>query len=213
MKKLIFFLLLLVSFSCGTKTKTITENEIEVKAKEIAKEEDELKKIDSIVVSKIEEAKKEFSQIAKENSLEEGTKRTIIETRETVFDDMKLRPFAGESEKMTDDRTGRIYETRTIIDERFKLEKQKELEIKKIEQERITKDSIAREEIYFKKIKEALNESMQRQKNDSKEVVQKGFQLGFWFWFWFILILLIIILIWIGRKWIGIQFPFLRFIK
>ena len=200
-----------VSFSCGTKTKTKTEVQTEVNVKETAKEEDEVKRIDSIVVSKIEEAKKEFLQLSKENSLEEGTKRTIIETRETTFDKMELRPFAGESEKMTNDKTGRIYETRTIIDERFKLEKQKELEIKKIEQERITKDSIAREEIYLKKIKEAINESLKTQRVDNKEVVQEGFKLGFWFWFWVILILLIIALIWFGRKWIAIQFPFLRF--
>lgn len=203
-------LLILLAFSCGTKTKNKVKESTEVKAEQTAEIEEKTKIFDSIKTALLEEAKREFSEIAKENSTEEATKKTIIESKETVFDDYRSVPNTGLS---IQDRTGRIIETRTIIQEKFKLEKQKEFEIKKVEQERKTKDCLAVIKINETKLSLLQKKLDARIDKLEKEKVQEGFTLGFWGWFWIILILLIIIAIWIFRKWIGINFPFLRFLK
>lgn len=197
-------------FGCGTKTKNKTQESTEIKSDEKSKLEENKKYFDSVKTVLLEEAKREFSEIAKENSKEEATKKTIIESKETVFDDYRQVPNTGKS---IQDRTGRIIETRTIIEEKFKLEKQKEVEIKKVEQERRTKDCLAVLRINESKLSLLEKKLDARIDKLEKKKVQEGFSLGFWGWFWIILILLILIAIWIFRKWIGVQFPFLKFLK
>lgn len=217
MKKIIILLFALLLFAdCGTKTKTKSESESEIKVKTEAKEEDELRRIDSIMVSKIEEAKREFSQIAKENSVEEGNKRTTTEVTETYESPTKdFRQIDGNPDLYINDANGRLMTkiTKTIIDEKFKAEKNKEIETKKIEQEKKTSDSIAELEVFSKKMKEAMQEVLANKKEAEKNTVQEGWQTGFWFWFWIVLIIILIIAYFVFRKWLLIQFPWLSFIN
>jgi hypothetical protein len=196
-------------YGCGTKTKNKSQETTEVKSDETAKLEENKKYFDSIKTVLLEEAKREFSQISKENEKEEATKKTIIESKETIFDD--YRPV-GNTGKSIQDRTGRIIETRTIIQENSKLEKQKEIEIKKVEQERKTKDCLAVIKINESKLSLLEKKLDARIDKLEKEKVQEGFKIGFWGWFWIILIILLIIAFFVFRKWFLIQFPWLGFI-
>jgi hypothetical protein len=179
-------------FGCGTKTKNKSQESTEIKSDEKAKLEENKKYFDSIKTVLLEEAKREFSQISKENEKEEATKKTIIESKETIFDD--YRPV-GNTGKSIQDRTGRIIETRTIIQENSKLEKQKEIEIKKVEQERKTKDCLAVIKIGESKLILFEKKVDSRLDKIEKQLEKKGFTLGFWDWFWIVLIALVIITI------------------
>ena len=206
-------LIILLVFSCGTRTKTKSESQSEINAKETAKEEDNSRKIDSIITAKFEEAKKEFSQNSKENSVDEGTKKTTIKATETFPDDPNDYRKIGNNGMALNDKNGRIVNYEIVIEEKFRREKQKEIETKIIEEQKKKSDSIAYLKIVKDVARESIKEVIASEKTQNKDVVQKGFTLGFWGWFWIILILLIIIAIWIFRKWIGIQFPFLKFLK
>ena len=179
-------------FGCGTKTKNKTQNTTEVKLDEKAEIEEKKKIFDSIKTALLEEAKREFSQISKENEKEEATKKTIIESKETEFGDFRNVPNTGQS---IQDRTGRIIETKIIIEESLKLEKQKEIEIKKVEQERRTKDCLAVIKINETKLSLLEKKLDGRISKLEKQKVQEGFKIGFWGWFWIVLIALVIIAI------------------
>jgi predicted RND superfamily exporter protein len=213
--KRIYFLMICILvahfliYGCGTKTKNKSQESTEIKSDEKTKLEENKKYFDSIKTVLLEEAKREFSQISKENEKEEATKKTIIESKETVFDD--YRPV-GNTGKSIQDRTGRIIETRTIIQENSKLEKQKEVEIKKVEQERKTKDCLAVIKINETKLSILEKKLDSRIDKLEKQKVQEGFKIGFWGWFWIIIIAIILILYFFCRKWLLIQFPWLAII-
>ena len=181
-----------IVFGCGTRTKNKSQETTEVKSDETAKIEENKKYFDSIKTVLLEEARREFSEISKENEKEEATKKTIIESKETIFDD--YRPV-GNTGKSIQDRTGRIIETRTIIQENSKLEKQKEIEIKKVEQERKTKDCLAVIKINETKLSLLEKKLDARIDKLEKQKIQEGFKIGFWGWFWIVLIALVIIAI------------------
>lgn len=208
----IAFLLALLLFGCGTKTKTQSESESEVKAKEIALIKNEKKKLDSIRVVLEETLRKEFFQKSNETNTEEGNKRTTTEVVETYESPTKdFRPIKGTSDLYINDSNGRLLTktTKTIIDERFKAEQKKEIETKKIEEEKRKKDSVSTNQYIEKAIQNHILQYEKKNKDNNKVVEKKGLQLGFWFWFWVVLIILIILAFYIFRKWLLIQFPFL----
>jgi len=210
----IAFLLVVLLLGCGTKTKTQSESESEVKAKEIALIENEKKKLDSIRVVVEETLRKEFFQKSNETNTEEGTKRTTTEVIETYESPTRDFRQVGKTDLYINDANGRLITktTKTIIDERFKAEQKKEIETKRIEEEKRKKDSIATNEYIEKVIQNHILQYEKKNKDNNKVVEKKGLQLGFWFWFWVVTILLIILAIYIFRKWLLIQFSFLKLI-
>lgn len=223
MKKVLIIIFSLITIlSCGPKTKTQTENQSQISAQEIAQQEKikqaETKRLDSIRVILKEELIKEFNQKYNESSSEENTRKTTTEVTETLKNPLEgFRPV-GNGDIYINDSNGQLLErkTKTIIEERFKKEQQKEIETKRIEQEKKIKDSIARNEYIDSTVEKVVEKHMsQYEKKDKGKVKvaeQKGFQLGFWGWFWIITIILIILAFTVFRKWLLIQFPILRFL-
>jgi len=216
MKKIIILLFALFLFvDCGTKTKTKSETETEIKAKETALKVAENKKIDSIRVVLEETLRKEFFQKSNETNTSEGTKRTTTEVTETYESPTKdFRPVSG-TDLFIKDANGRLMTktTKTIIDERFKAEQKKEIETKRIEEEKRKKDSVATNE-YIEKVVEAhISQYEKKNKAREDETVKEGWQPGFWFYFWiFIILVLIALFIYLYRKfgtpmgWFGLLF-------
>jgi len=210
----IAFLIAVLLFGCGTKTKTQSQSETEIKAKEIALQELSNKKLDSIRVVLEETLRKEFFQKSNETNTEEGSTKTVIEVVETFESPTKnFRPIGG-TDLYINDANGRLLTktTKTIIDERFKAEKKKEIETKRIEEEKRKKDSIATNEYIENVIQAHITQYEKKNKAKDNETIKKGLQLGFWFWFWIILIIILIIAYYVLRKWLLIQFPFLAII-
>ncbi len=224
MKKIIVLLFALFLFvDCGTKTKTKSETETEIKAKEVAEVENqkqrEIKRLDSIRVVLEETLRKEFLQKSNESSIEEGTKRTTTETTETLKNPTEgFRPI-GNGDLFINDSNGRIIErkTKTIIEEKFKKEQQKEIETKKIEEEKRVKDSISTTIYIDSKIESTVEKHLLQYEKKNKaredETVKEGWQPGFWFYAWiFIILVLIALFIYLYRKfgtpmgWFGLLF-------
>jgi hypothetical protein len=197
MKKIIL-LLLAFTFLCGCRTTTRTKAtaESETVAKETAKEETERNTVDSIAVSKVEEVIKDQNTIRTETHDEVVTTVTTMTTRE-VFPDFREVPGTGMS---INDQTGRTIDTKVIIEETRKINRQLLEQQTLREQNRRTEDSIATVRTMERAAKEAALEVYERMKSDDREVVKQGWQPGFWFWFWVVLVLVLILLYFRLRK-------------
>lgn len=197
-------------YGCGTRTKTKTETSNELSVKETAKQTDSIAKIDSIITAKVEIRMKELEQKFRETQQEEETKKTTITTKETIFDnpDWETLPKSG---KTIHNPTGRVVETKTVIEEKRKAQKETENNIKLIESERIKKDSIAFNSAVSLATKDAVSEILAKEKNNSLQVKKTG--LSIWWKIGIGLFLLLLVAIWVFRKWLLIQFPFLAIFK
>jgi hypothetical protein len=188
MKKLLL-LLLAVTFLCGCRTTTRTKAtaESETVAKETAKEETERQTVDSIAVSKVEEVLRDQNITRTETHDEVVTTITTMTTRE-VFPDFREVPGTG---MHINDRTGRTIDTKVIIEETRKINRQLLEQQTLKEQQRRSEDSIATIKTLERAAKEAALEVYERMKTDNREVVKEGWQPGFWFWFWVVLVVVI----------------------
>ncbi len=213
MKKIIILLFALFLFvDCGTKTKTQTETKTEIEAKETAKSQDSLATMEKIILSKVDEKMKELEEKFRQTEQEEETKKTTITTKETIFDNDEWQDLP-KSGKTVHKPSGRLLETKTVIEEKRKAQKETDMNIKLVEKEKIKKDSTAIATAIKTGIKEGMKELSVNEKTKNKEVVQKGWQPGFWFYFWiFIILVLIALFIYLYRKfgtpmgWFGLLF-------
>jgi hypothetical protein len=198
-------------FGCGTRTKTKTETQTEISVKETAKAEDSTFQSETFIASKFEERQKELEREFREINNSENLETTItevveIESKEPIFMELENGRFLNIN-------NGRITKTKTTTTGKKKTNqtiKSNEIIAERTQSKIDSSNQII---IATKAGIETAKEYLETQKTDTKEKVTEGWQPGFWFWFWIFLILLILIAIWIFRKWIGIQFPFLKFIK
>ena len=197
-------------YGCGTRTKTKTETSNELSVKETAKQTDSIAKIDSIITAKVEVSMKELEQKFRETQKEEETKKTTITTKETIFDNPEWEQLP-KSGKTVHNPSGRIVETQTVIEEKRKAQKETDINIKLIELERIKKDSIAFNSAVSLATKDVVSEILAKEKNSALEVKKTG--LSIWWKIGIGLFLILIIAVYVFRKWLLIQFPFLAIFK
>ena len=188
---------------CGTRTKNINDDKTELKSNINSEKNIDLKlskeQMDSLRLVVEENLRKEFEQKLNETSNEEGTRKTTTEVTETLVNPTEgFREIKG-TDMFLNDANGKFLErkTKTIIEEKFKLEKQKQIETKRIEEEQKKKELIETnkyiDEIVQKTVEIHVSQYEEKQNKRTKAVVQEGFKIGFWGWFWIIFILLLII--------------------
>jgi len=190
MKKTLSLILLALFISCGTKTKTKSQSSQEQTAKDLQKEKDSIARIDSIVLAKTKIALTDIKEQTKSEDNSSDIETTTTDVIEVVTKD------------------ARITKTRTTTTAKRQSQKivEKNKEISERTKEKI--DSINFSSAVAETSKEVLKEISEKQTKAEESKVKKT-TIPFWIW----LILILIVLIIIFRKWLLIQFPFLRIFK
>lgn len=204
-------LILLLLCGCGTKTKTKTESSNEIALKEQARKSDSTKTIDLIINKKVEEKVKEYLDQSKSSSESTSEDKDVTTITEISTD-------APATITLTDGRVlnlqnGKITETKSTATKKnnTKAITEKNIEISERTQSKI--DEVNIKAMSREIVEEVLTDLSKKETLKTGEQIKKGWQPGFWFWFWIILILIIIVAIWLFRKWLAIQFPFLQAFK
>jgi hypothetical protein len=211
MKKTILILSIFLLFSCGTKTKTKTESSRETELKQTAKAIDSAQKIDLLISKKVEERLTEIREQTKVTEKTDAEDKTVTTTTEIQVD--KPATITLSDGRVLNIDTGRITETKTTTNTKKATEniRNRNIEISEKAEKQIDETNM---QIDTKKIvKEILTEINTQEVDKASENIQKGWKPGFWFWFWIVLIILLIIAFFVFRKWLAIQFPFLRVFK
>jgi hypothetical protein len=206
-------LLILLAFSCGTKTKNKTELETEKKGREEFQAFDSVKKMEEFLLAKFEENKKNSELKVTETDNSEELETTVtevltIESKDSFYyisDDRKLEL-----------KSGLITATKTTKTAKKDTKKEKELLFEQAEKNQQKIDSannvINTQNIGIK----AGKEYIEKERSKGKIVEDKGWKPSFWFWVKFgtiSLLLLLLLLVYFFRKWIGRLYPPLQFFK
>jgi cobalamin biosynthesis Mg chelatase CobN len=204
-------LILLLLIGCGTKTKTKTESSNEIALKEQARKSDSIKTIDLIINKKVEEKVKEYIDQSKSSSESVSEDKDVTTITEISTD-------APATITLTDGRVlnlqnGKITETKSTATKKNNTKAITEKNIEISERSQSIIDEVNIKAMSREIVEEVLTDLSKKETSKTGEQVKKGWQPGFWFWFWIILILLIAIALWLFRKYLGIQFPFLQMFK
>ncbi len=207
-------LLILLAFSCGTKTKQKTELETEKKGREEFRQFDSVQKTEEFLYSKTEEQQRELElQFRQENNTEEEEK-TVTEVVEIDAVDTIYFPISdGRYVKASN---GRITHTKTTTTGKKKSNETKDENLKISEKNQKKIDSLNNEIISRQAGIQAAKEYIETKRIDTKKTEVKGWKPGFWFWLKFgtiSLLLLLLLLVYFFRKWIGRLYPPLQFFK
>lgn len=203
------FIAFILLHGCGTKSKSKTTSTTSEKMVVEAREKDSISRTDKLITQKVEE---KLSEYFAEKNASQKEKETNIETVETI-EYTGGEPLIIESDKGTMKISGNGTLTRTTKKVNKELSRE---EVQKINQdisERI-ESKIDEENISIlvkSAVRESLSEIDKSTIDKSKEVETSG--LGFWFWFWLILVLVLIVAVYASRKWLSLQFPFLKFLN
>jgi Fe2+ transport system protein B len=206
MKKTLSLILLALFLSCGTKTKTKSQSSQEQTAKDLQKEKDSIARIDSIVLAKTKIA---LTDIKEQTKSEDNTSDLETTTTDVIEIESKDPIYITLSDgRVLNVQNGRI--TKTLTTTTAKRQSQKIVEQNKEISERTKEkiDSINFSSAVAETSKEVVKEISEKQTKAEESKVKKT-TIPFWIW----LILILIILIIIFRKWLLIQFPFLRMFK
>jgi Flp pilus assembly protein TadB len=203
-------LALLMAVSCASKTKTKTQHSKEEKLKKEARISDSIARSKSIISTNSEKFSGDLKEMNRTDS-EELTE--VVEVEETIENtgqnDYVVTTPDGNI--ITIAPNGRISKTKKTTTSHKKTNEilEKNNEISQRSQEQINE---VNSETQFKA---AVNNSVQEivTKDKTKDKFVKTTGLGFWFWFWIILLLVLALALYIYRKWLGIQFPFLKLFK
>jgi len=207
----VLFLAFLLLSGCGTKTKTKTETSNEIALKEQARKSDSTKTIDLIINKKVEEKVKEYIDQTKSTS-ESVSEDKDVTTKTEISTDAPATITLTNGRVLTL-QNGLISETKTISTKKnnAKAITEKNVEISERTQSKI--DEVNIKAMSREIVEEVLTDLSKKETVKTGEQIKKGWQPGFWFWSILILIILILIAIYVLRKWLSIQFPFLRVIK
>lgn len=172
------FLLILLAFSCGTKTKTFSESESKDQLTQEQKIAEENRKKDSVRVLLEEALWKKFAEQNSEKTNTEATKTTTTEVTEVIKSPTAdFKPVPGTDLFLNYD-NGKVLErkTKTIIEERFNQEQLKLQQIELEQKEQRKKDSIVAIEVYKNILTEQLLQFEAKQKQIASSKEKKGWE-------------------------------------
>jgi Flp pilus assembly protein TadB len=205
-----FLAILLLAFSCGSKTKTKTQHSKEEKLKTEARISDSIARSKTIISTNSEKFSGDLKEMNRTDS-EELTE--VVEVEETIENtgqnDYVVTTPDGNI--ITIAPNGRISKTKKTTTSHKKTNEilEKNNEISQRSQEQINQ---VNSDTQFKAaVNNSVQEIVTKDKVKDKDVKTTG--LGFWGWFWIILIFIIVIALWLFRKYLGVQFPFLQIFK
>jgi len=206
-------LLILLAFSCGTKTKQKTELETEKKGREEFQAYDSVKKMEEFLLAKFQENQKNSELKVTETDNSEELETTVTEVLTIESKDSFYYITDGRKLEL---KSGLITATKTTKKAKKDTKKEKELLFEQAEKNQQKIDSannvINTQNIGIK----AGKEYIEKERSKGKIVEDKGWKPGFWFWVKFgtiSLLLLLLSLIYFFRKWIGRLYPPLQFFK